>query len=744
LNWKYPLAVSVKHSTIILDGEGQLMHAFLTDDDKWRMRTDLSEISEPLRKAILFKEDKYFYQHVGVNPIAVFRALFKNLTKQKRTSGASTITMQVARLLYPVPRTYKNKGIEMFRALQLEWHYSKDEILQLYLNLIPYGSNIEGIKSASVLYFDKSPEQLSLAEIACLSIIPNRPTSLLLGKRNELILQERNKWLNRYLKGNLFEAQIIEDALKEPLDAYRHNAPKLLPHLAYRLKTDFSQKPIIRTNINLLQQKTIEQIVRQYVAKLSGQQIQNAAVMVLDNETMDVVAYIGSHDFTDGKNAGQVDGIRAVRSPGSTLKPMVYAMAFDKGICTPKQHLPDIPFTFDGYNPVNFDGKYNGSITAEYALAQSLNIPAVGLLEKMKHESLTTQLSKMGFRQIKKDAGKLGLSMALGGCGVRLEELVAMYASFANKGMYRAANFIDYKNKSKNGERVITEASAYMLSDILLKVERPDLPNNLATHTSLPNIAWKTGTSYGRKDAWSVGYNSRYTIGVWVGNFSGQGVPHLTGSTIAAPLLFDVFNYMDRSSNSQWNVAPETIDLRYVCSETGLPQNTFCDHSSMDVFIPLISATQKCQHLSSHWVNMDTTESYCSRCLPDSAYQSILFDNPPANLLAYAQHINLPLNVPPPHASNCGRVASDDVPKIVSLSDGLQYLLDSQDDQQLMFKCETAVGVEQVSWFVNDVFIANGSPEDPIFYKPSKGSLKISCADDKGRHSDIKIRVAFF
>jgi penicillin-binding protein 1C len=343
LNIAFPLPDDIDYSQIVLSSDSTVLHAFLSNDDKWRMKTELQEITPLLRKAIIFKEDRYFYYHNGVNYFAVFRALFNNIVKGKRTSGASTITMQVARLLEPKERTYWNKLLEMFRASQLEYRYSKDEILQLYLNLVPYGGNIEGVKAASVLYFEKAPNHLSLAELTALSIIPNRPNSLVLGQDNGYIIEQRNKWLKRFLEAELFPKQDIEDAISEPLEAYRQESPKKAPQYALRMKTNNPEKPIIATHLDYKKQIKVQNLVKNYINRLYNQNIKNAAVLVVDNQSNSVVSYLGSADFFNKEDAGQVDGVVAIRSPGSTLSLFYMEWDLTRGIITPKLKITDVP-----------------------------------------------------------------------------------------------------------------------------------------------------------------------------------------------------------------------------------------------------------------------------------------------------------------------------------------------------------------------------------------------------------------
>ncbi len=375
LSWIFPVPSKIEYSTIITDDKGEVIHAFLAKDQQWRMKTELNEISPLLRKTIIEKEDKYFYQHPGINLFAMGRAFIKNIFRLKRTSGASTITMQVARALEPKKRTYLNKGIEMFRALQLEVKYSKDEILQLYLNLVPYGGNIEGVKSASILYFKKNPDHLSLAEITALSIIPNRPSTLIIGRNNDLIVKERNRWLQKFSADKVFTQKEIKDALDEPLTAVRGTIPSYIPHLSYKLKKHGGD--IIKTHIEMNTQFKIEKLVADYSRILTLKNIRNAAVVVIDNQTHNVTAYVGSANFKDTADAGQVNGAAAIRQPGSTLKPLLYGLCIDEGLLTPKTIISDVSVNYQGYAPENYDKKFNGYVSMEYALEHSLNIPAV-------------------------------------------------------------------------------------------------------------------------------------------------------------------------------------------------------------------------------------------------------------------------------------------------------------------------------------------------------------------------------
>lgn len=747
LNFLFPVSDKIEYSTIVLDNKGEVIHAFITRDQKWRMKTELNEISPLLKKTLIDKEDKYFYYHFGVNPVALVRALVMNILHQRRTSGASTITMQVARMLEPKRRTYFNKAIEIFRAFQLEWKYSKDEILQLYFNKVPYGGNVEGVKSAAILYFKKNPDHLSLAEVTALSIIPNRPSSLQLGKNNDVIVRERNKWLKRFEAEKLFPAKTIADALDEPLTAKRTEAPKLAPHLALKLKKEIKSN-IIHTHLQMQTQLKLEKLVKDYASSLYTLNIHNAAVVVIDNRTHNIVSYIGSADFTNVADGGQVNGAAAVRQPGSALKPLVYGLCFDNGILTPKTVITDVSTNINGYTPENFDERFHGYVNVEFALENSLNIPAVKSLNELGTEKMIDKLVRCNFRQIKNDRKKLGLSLVLGGCGVTLEEMVGLYSSFANNGIYFPTKFVEdgsqkpkIESQKDDSIRILSPSANFMVTEILSRLARPDLPTNWGASAHTPRIAWKTGTSYGRRDAWSIGYNKNFTVGVWVGNFSGVGVPELNGTNIATPLLFKIFNTVDYNSSNDWYNMPKECGIRMVCSETGKLPNSFCENTVMDYFIPLISSTVKCDNIREVEISADGKFSYCKNCMPEAGYRKKLYRIVPPEMQSYYEDSRIAYEKVPPHNPKCDKIFIEGAPVIKSPLNGTEYLISKQTPEPLQLSCDVTSDVKTVYWYINNKFYKQVDAHAKEFFTPEEGAVKISCTDDKGRNSDVNIIV---
>lgn len=744
-----PVDTHMPFARLVMARDSSVLYASMASDGQWRMEAHAGEITPELRKAIIFKEDRYFYYHPGINLVAVFRAMGNNVLQRKRTSGASTITMQVARMLHPGRRTYANKCAEMFRAVQLEAHYSKEEILRMYLDLVPYGSNIQGVKAASILYFNKMPDHLSLAELTALSIIPNRPNSLVPGKNNNKIVEERNKWLHRFGDAHLFDAATIADAVREPFTAYRHAAPHGAPQFVHRI-CDGTADAEMSTSIDVKMQQKAEGIVGNYMNGLRLHNIHNASAIVVDNKTHEVLVYIGSSDFGDEEHAGQVDGVHAKRSPGSTLKPLLYGLCMDRGIVTPKSIVTDVPINIKGYSPENYDREFRGNVSIEYALSHSLNIPAVKMLEENGLDNFLNTLTRSGFSSIAQSRKDVGLSVILGGCTVRLDELTALYSSFANGGRYHALRFSPVAAgdaqlfNTKDTASVLSPAACYMITDILGQLQRPDLPNAYNTAAkNIPRIAWKTGTSYGRKDAWSIGYNKRYTIGVWVGNFDAEGVQELSGTSTATPLLFQLFNAVDNNAANEWVEPPADVAFRLVCAETGKVPSEFCTAQIMDHYIPGVSSGERCDHMRQMWLSPKEDIYYCSMCLPPSGYKTKLMHNTPPELAMYYDASKVNYERLPPHNPECTHSFRGEAPIITSLTNGMTYIVENKEQQKFQLSCAAAGDVHKVHWYINDHFYATTDAGKKLFFSASTPDVKISCSDDKGRNTDIKIKVQF-
>ena len=581
-------------ATLVFDRQGRLLRTFTSEDEKWRFQTPLARISPELRKFLVFYEDRWFFWHPGVNPFSFLRAAYQNLRAKAIVAGGSTISMQIARMMEPKPRTWTAKFREVFRACQLEQRYSKKELLEIYFNMAPYGGNIEGVAAASWLYFGKEPSDLSIAEAALLTILPKSPNRYRPDLHPGEARLARDRALARFYRHGLLTADEYHRALLEEVPGERSPLPFIAPHFAQEMRNRHPAEARIYTSIDRDLQLFCEELLAAHIAGLRPEGITNGAVVVLDNRTHELLAAVGSVNFFDERTGGQVNGYLAPRSPGSALKPFLYVLALEKGLITPAQYLEDVPVDYSGFSPINFDRTYNGIVTAREALRRSLNVPAVNLLAQLGENGLHQLLRRAGLSTIIHPAEHYGLSLVLGGCEVTLLELAALYSALANSGEYVYPVFQPGQAPPPHARtKLFDEGAAYIITGILQELDRPDLPSCWEFST-LPAVAWKTGTSYGYRDAWSIGYDPRFTVGVWVGNFSGEGRPGLIGAEAAAPLLFDLFSRMDGRAPVAWFQRPNNVRERAVCALSGQPPGPHCGTLITDLYLTNSSPIATC------------------------------------------------------------------------------------------------------------------------------------------------------
>lgn len=530
----YPLPDTQRTSSVIILADDKTpLRAFADEKGVWRYPITPDEVSPLYLEALLAYEDRWFYHHPGVNPAALARAGWQWLQHGRVISGGSTLTMQVARLLDPHEKSLLGKARQMLRALQLEWHYSKQDILTLYLNLAPFGGPIEGVQTASYAYLHKPAVQLSHAEAALLAVLPQAPSRLRPDRHHERAKYYRDKVLHRLLEQQVWSEQDVTEALAEPVYATRFRQPFTAPLLAERMKVVARSAGVSRlqTGVDLNMQLSVRHTLRRHLAALP--EYGSAAVLVMENATGMVRAYVGSVDYYDPSRDGNVDVVQAVRSPGSLLKPFLYGIALDEGLIHSASLLSDAPLQVDDYAPRNFMRSYQGAVTASEALQLSLNVPAVDLLQRVSPEAFMASLQHAGVSlRLPRDA-QPNLSVILGGVGTRLEDLVRGFSAFARQGhtirpRFRSEDTIEQR-------RLLSAGAAWITQTMLRGIPEPGQTDNPL------GIAWKTGTSFGFRDAWALGVNQHYTVGVWTGRPDGTPLPGRYGAKVAGPILFDVF-----------------------------------------------------------------------------------------------------------------------------------------------------------------------------------------------------------
>jgi penicillin-binding protein 1C len=573
-------------SGILLSKEGKLLGAHISQDGQWRF-PPLKKLPEKFKKSIVAFEDKRFYQHFGVDPLAVARALKLNIKAGRVVSGGSTLSMQVIRMASANPkRTLLEKLIEAVRALRLESRYEKDQILALYASHAPFGGNVVGLETASWRYFGRDPEQLSWAESAMLAVLPNSPALIHPGRKRDQLKVKRDRLLQK-----LFEQQQISKldyqlAVAEPLPVKPKVLPRMAPHLLDTLASGKKQQRF-ETTLDYVLQERINQIASHHGQLLALKDIHNLAILVIDNHSFEVKAYIGNTPPKNGqaKHGQAIDLVQRPRSTGSTLKPFLFANMIERGEIIPEMLIADAPIRYTGYRPKNFDRKFRGAVRAKQALASSLNIPSVNMLSEHGVERFLASLRNMGMSTLHRRSREYGLPLILGGAEGTLWELTSMYANLANRAQQKSGSLttnyfqpiISMQAKIKTERRnEISPASAWMTLQALLEVGRPGTEAYWKRFDSTHKIAWKTGTSFGHRDAWAIGTTPKYTVGVWVGNAAGEGRQGMTGVKIAAPILFDTFNRLPLKS--EWFRKPiEQMKTVSICKEDGFLANDLCE-----------------------------------------------------------------------------------------------------------------------------------------------------------------------
>jgi penicillin-binding protein 1C len=733
-----PLLDGVAFSTVVRDRDGRVLRITPAADGKIRVFTPLDSISSRVVRATLFHEDRYFSEHPGVNPVALVRAAWWWIFGPAR-GGASTVTMQVARLRNNLrTRSLAGKCAQIFDALCIERHYSKRQILEAYFNLAPYGGNIEGIGAASLIYLRRSADSLSWPEAVTLSVIPQSPS------RRTPLPDRDNPALaaaHRRLYEQLLSAEIVPDALGRDFSLRASRRPPMdAPHFVNVALADVPARQEVRTTLDERLQRLIERCIDDYVTAKSSSGIHNAAAMLIDTRSMDVLASVGSADFWNRDIDGQVDGTRSPRSPGSALKPFIYALALDQGLIHPRSLLLDAPRRFADYSPDNFDREFCGPISASDALARSRNVPAVDLTARLRAPTFYEFLRRADVPLLR-DEQAYGLSLALGGEEVTMQDVVRLYAMLANGGVLRPLRMVPY-GESK-GKRMLSGEGAFLTLDMLSRVPRPDgTPAN-----PLRTVCWKTGTSHGFRDAWSVAVFDHFVLAVWVGNFSGAGNPAFIGRTCAGSLLFQMIDRLEAcgSVRSGPLEAPAGANLRRIdfCAVSGDLPGPACKHRVQGWFIPGVSPITTCEvHrevLVDVWSGLRVLQD-------DGKCRREVFEFWPSNVLRLFEQAGLPRRVPPPFSPDCsvdllGRDAT--APRIVSPTAGESYAIRPEEEggSRLPLTAQADSGVKKIHWFAGSEYLGCTMPGQALTWNAKPGKWRIVALDDQGRSATRTVAV---
>lgn len=749
-----PLLAGQSFSQAVYDRDGRLLRLTLAADEQYRLALPLARLSPQLIEATLLQEDQYFYWHLGVNPAALVRAALRTYVQGDRRVGGSTISMQLARILHGIKsRTLSGKLEQISRALWLELRYSKNEILEAYLNRVSYGGNIQGVAAASLIYFGRDPAKLTLTEALTLTVIPQHParrrpdnpgaaadTVALLAARQALY----ERWLERHPEhGSERSALALPFRARSPSDL-----PFRAPHLAEAVLRDHPREPEIHTTLDPTLQQILERQARQFVERRARVGIRNAAALLIDSRDMAVKAALGSVNYFDDDIQGQVNGTRARRSPGSALKPFIYALGIEQGVVHPLTMLKDAPASFGGYNPENFDREFVGPIKAGEALIKSRNLPAVYVATRLQKPTLYQFLRDAGIGQLREES-HYGLALVLGGAEVTMEELASLYAMLANGGVLRSLRYLQAQPATE-GVRSLGEESAFLVLDILEHNPRPGPAfRSDWTRTNRP-VYWKTGTSFAFRDAWSIGIVGPYVLAVWVGNFDGEGNPAFVGVDAAAPLMFDIIDAIHaQEPNLPPTVTrtPENLTRVEVCALSGHLPGRHCHHTVPTWFIPGVSPIKTCEVHRAVTVNIRTGQRTCRPGTPGIAgTRTEVYEYWPSDLLKLFRQAGIPRRVPPVESPECpldSRATHGQPPQITSPQTNLVYPLRAKriGKETIPLLAVTDADVRSVYWFIDEKLLGKSNSGQPFFWSAKPGSFMVRAVDDQGRADVREIKV---
>lgn len=714
----------VPYSTVVVDRHGELLGARIASDGQWRF-PPRHDVPEKIKVCLTEFEDRHFYRHWGVNPLAIGRAVVQNLKQKRIVSGGSTLTMQTIRLARNRPRTFGEKFIEMIWATRLEFRYSKEEILSLYVSHAPFGGNVVGLDAAAWRYYGHPAEELSWAEAATLAVLPNAPAMVHLSRSRQLLLDKRNRLLSQLYKKGILDTSSYELALSEPLPQEPLSLPQTAPHLVNYFYKERNGE-YVQSTIDKGLQLQAEDIVERWSDEFTRSDIRNMAILVIDLQSNQPVVYCGNIHLRQDRSGNQVDVIRSPRSTGSILKPFLYYAMLQEGSLLPHTLLPDVPININGFTPQNFSLQFEGAVPASEAIARSLNIPSVSMLQRYGVPKFHSFLKQAGLTTLNKPSSHYGLSLILGGAEATLWEVTKAYA--------------DMGRSLTGGEHALFSPGAvWQTFEALKEVNRPE-EIDWRSIPSMQPIAWKTGTSYGFRDAWAVGVTRRYAVGVWVGNATGEGKPGLVGARTAGPVMFDIFNILPAS---RWFERPagELIEAE-VCRRSGHLKGRFCDETDTLLILPAGLKTEACPYHHPVTLSADGTHRIYENCAnTEPVVQQNWFTLPPVWEWYYKQHH--PEYKPlPAFKPGCGEDNRLPMQFVYPTMNARVYLPKQMDGSpgEMIFELVHSHPDATVYWHLDSTYLTQTQDFHKISLLPAAGKHSMTAVDDEGN----TVSVSFF
>lgn len=740
----------VPYSTVVTDRNEELLGARIASDGQWRF-PPRKTTPEKIKQCLITFEDKHFHHHWGVNPLSIGRAIYQNTKHKRIISGGSTLTMQTIRLSRNESRTFGEKIIEMIWATRLEFRASKEEILSMYVSHAPFGGNVVGLDAAAWRYFGHSAEELSWAESAMLAVLPNAPAMIHLSKGRKMLLSKRNRLLKQLLEEKIIDSSTYELAVTEPLPDEPHPLPQIAPHLVSHFYKERNGQ-YTRSTIDRGIQTHIEDLAERWSNEFNRSDIRNLAILVIDIPANQVIAYCGNVHFDRKQSGNQVDVIQAPRSTGSILKPFLYYAMLQEGSLLPDMLLPDIPININGFTPQNFSLQYEGAVPASEALARSLNIPAVMMLQRYGVPKFHNFLQQTGFKTITRPSSHYGLSLILGGAEATLWDVTNVYAQMGRalvpdltprltkekEAKITEAKDEDEEEKEEKEKKktarhtyIWDKGAVWQTFNALKEVNRPE-EIDWKSIPSMQAIAWKTGTSYGFRDAWAVGVTPRYAIGVWVGNATGEGKPGLVGAQTAGPVLFDIFNYLPASS---WFERPTGVFVdAEVCRQSGHLKGRFCEETDTVLILPAGLRTDACPY--HHLITLAADEKHrvyenCANTEP--TFQKSWFTLPPVWEWYYKQH-HPEYRPLPPFKAGCGEDTFQPMQFIYPPINAHIRLPKQLDGSKGFLTVELAHTDPNatVFWHLDDTYLMQTQDFHKISLQPTSGKHSLTAVDGEG------------
>ncbi len=707
--------VSVTSSPELMARDGRVLYAFLNDEEQWCFQRDLASVSPKLLEATIAIEDQRFYRHHGVDVIAVGRAMWQNITSGRVESGASTLTMQLVKQVKRSPRSLFGKAVQAVQAVRLDMRLPKDEILQAYLNTAPYGLNIVGCEAAARRYFGKPATELTLSEAALLAGLPKAPTALMPLAHPERALARRNHVLRRMAEEGFIDKARAQSAIESSLGVAWHEYPALAPHLAMRLR-EVAGRDRIETTLDARIQETAERVLRQRIARYQGE-VTNGAVVVVDVESGDVLARVGSADYFETPGGGMFDACLAARSPGSALKPFTYALAMERQQLYPSETMLDDSLDYGRYRPENYDGTYRGLVTASEALQRSLNVPAVAILERVGEESLRDLLESLELKTVDMPGEHYGLGLTLGNCEVRLEDMMGAYLALATLGEYRKPRFVTSATRPAP-RRVLSMETCAALYEMLEQPLPAEFEFDAVRSAGIrPRVCWKTGTSSGHRDAWAFVFNAHYLVGVWLGNNSGVHSKRLVGADAALPLAGRLFRALPMKSTPAWPDTSTSMAPVETCAVSGLPASSWCARTRT-------AALPRTQYL--HRV--------CDMHYPGTAGEPLERWPGSARGWDLAQ-------IDGSAERRTDEARSVEALRILQPVDQAEYIVTGEENGDKIRLRASLEERDALHWYVNDRYLGQSLPGVPLLYDLTPGEHRLTCLAPNGAHRSVQISV---